>query len=489
MKEKNISFESSDMVLNSQADDPKLIVKFEASKKAEILAAIKKQYSTLRLTAETPSSLEFGITTDYKSYIQDRTIAQSIQVVRNRIDEFGITEPSISSKGNDRIVIELPGVSDIEHAKSLIGRTARLEFRMVNDDIPQSQILAMVTDIEKQSNLVFKDGDKLSEYALKINELIKGKIPEDSEVVFEKKTSEVSNKLLEKIPYLIRKKVDLTGDDLKDAFVQFDSQDNKPYVSLTFNPKGADLFGKVTGENIKKRLAIVLDGVVHSAPVIQTKIPNGHAQITMGGQNENVMKDAKDLSIVLRAGALPAQLELQEQRVIGPTLGFDSINKGRNASLVGVIAIFLFMMVYYRVAGVYANITLVLNGFCLFAILIGLESTLTLPGIAGLALTIGMAVDANILIHERIREELRSGKTIATSVESGFDRAFTAIFDSHITQAISGFVLLYYGTGPVRGFAVTLLIGVVTTLFTAVFVSKMFFDVNVVKSKSQKLSI
>ena len=258
---------------------------------------------------------------------------------------------------------------------------------------------------------------------------------------------------------------------MKDAYVQVDPQDNRPQVGLSFNARGAQTFDKVTGENLQRQLAISLDGIVHSAPVIQSRISQGRAQITLGnGDYNDMMTEAKDLAIVLRAGALPAQLDFLEQRIVGPTLGADSIQKGKIASIIGCLAVFFFMLIYYRLSGFFADISLVLNVLFVMAILIGIDATLTLPGIAGIALTVGIAVDSNVVIYERIREELRSGKPAKFAVESGFEKAFHTILDANVTNAFAALVLMNYGTGPIKGFAVTLLIGIITTLFTAVFV-------------------
>lgn len=268
----------------------------------------------------------------------------------------------------------------------------------------------------------------------------------------------------------------MTGEDLQDASVQIDQQDRKPLVAFQFNPRGAALSERVTGDNIHKRMAIVLDNIIQSAPVIQSRISD-RGQITLGnGDYDATLKEAQDLAIVLRAGALPAQLEFQEQRVIGPSLGQDSIHRGALASIIGSLLVFLFVAFYYRVSGLIAVFSLLLNVLFVLACLVGLDATLTLPGIAGIALTVGIAVDSNVVIYERIREELRAGKNAHGAVESGFQKAFRTIMDANVTNAAAAVVLLMYGTGPIKGFAVTLLIGIVTTLFTAVFVCKVIFD-------------
>lgn len=479
LKEKNISFKSFKMVTEGlPVDDPHLVVEFDPAQRDAIYNLLKKEYWTLRLTNEAPTQLQLGLSTDYRAEIRDRTMNQSIEVIRNRIDEFGVSEPAIASQGTDRVVVELPGVKEIDRAKELIGRTAKLEFKRVDDQaMSTDQLSAMIADLEKQNNLSYKEGDKFSQYVAKLNELAKGKIPAGDEIAFER-NSAFPGQAATRIPYLLISKSEVTGDDLQDPTVQVDPENQRPNVSFSLNPHGAALFDKLTADNIGKRLAIVLDNIVHSAPVIQSRISGGHGQITLGrGDGDALMKEAKDLAIVLRAGALPAQLDFLEQRVIGPSLGQDSIRKGAFASLVGSLAVFFFVAFYYRVSGLIAVLSLILNVVFVLASLVGLEATLTLPGIAGIALTVGIAVDSNVVIYERIREELRLGKSAQGAVEAGFQKAFRTILDANVTNAAAAIVLLMYGTGPIKGFAVTLLVGIVTTLFTAVFVCKLIFDI------------
>jgi protein-export membrane protein SecD len=402
-----------------------------------------------------------------------------MEVIRNRIDEFGVTEPIITSQGTDRVVVELPGVKEPDRAKDLIGKTARLEFRLVADKVMSPQQVAMlVNEIETKDNLAYKDGSKFSDFVARINEKAKGKIPAGTGITFER-TLGINGKEVPgtRIPYLLYDKVEVVGDDLQDANVSFDQQENRPVVAFSLNPRGATLFEKVTREHTHERFAIVLDNIVTSAPVIQSVIPGGHGQITLGrGRGDDTMKEAKDLAIVLRAGALPAQLEFLEQRVVGPSLGQDSIKKGAVAALVGCLLVFFFVSIYYRLSGLIAVLSLLLNVLFVLACLVGLEATLTLPGIAGIALTVGIAVDSNVVIYERIREELRHGKKAHGAIEGGFQKAFRTIMDANVTNAAAAIVLLNFGTGPIKGFAVTLLIGIVTTLFTAIFVCKLIFD-------------
>ncbi len=353
-----------------------------------------------------------------------------------------------------RVVVELPGVKEVDRAKALIGQTAKLEFRIVNDKaMPQGQLAAMIQQIEEESKIVYVEGTtKFSDYTRQINDKARAlkKIPDDSEIAFERvKPFPGSNDVGQRVPYLIFKKVDVTGNDLEDASVGINPENNRPEVQLVFNPRGATAFAEVTGAHVQERLAIVLDGVVHSAPVLNQKITGGRAVITLGQANpDRLMQEAKDLSTVLRAGALPAQLEFLEQRVVGPSLGEDSIKTGATASLVGALLVFVFIIFYYRLSGMIAAVSLVLNVIFVLACLVGLEATLTLPGIIGIALTVGMAVDSNILIFERIREELRAGKSIGASVEGGFQKAMRAIVDANVTNAAAAIILLTYGTGP-----------------------------------------
>ena len=482
LKDKGITPKSVKMVAGSPADDPRLRIEFDPAQRDTIYNLLKKDYGTILRTAdEKPGSLDMGLSRDYRVDVREHTLNQSIEVIRNRIDEFGVSEPAIASQGEDRVVVELPGVKDVDRAKDLIGRTAKLEFKIVDDKSKSpGEVAALIADIEKQGGVGYKDGQKFSDYVKKINELAKGKIPEGDEIAFERARTnpgQAANESGPRIPYLLYAKTEVTGDDLMDASVAFDPETRQPNVSFTLNPRGAALFGKVTEEHINQRLAIVLDGIIHSAPNIRSRIGEGRGQITLGqGDGEQLMREAKDLAIVLRAGALPAQLDFLEQRVIGPSLGADSIHKGAMASLIGSLLVFLFVMFYYRVSGVIAVVSLVLNVLFVLAILVGLEATLTLPGIAGIALTVGIAVDSNVVIYERIREELRHGKRIHGAVESGFQKAFRTIMDANVTNAAAAIVLLVYGTGPIKGFAVTMLIGIVTTLFTAVFVCKVIFD-------------
>jgi len=387
--------------------------------------------------------------------IKKNAIDQALETIRNRIDQFGVSEPEITLQGIDRILIQLPGIKDSERAKSLIGRTALLEFKLVDEE-----------------------GN--------FEEALKGNVPEGDIILYQRSVDPKTGGV-KKIPYLLKEKTLMTGEVLKDARVALDSEFHEPYISLEFDDIGAKLFEQITGANVKRRLAIILDESVYSAPVIQERIAGGRAQIT----GRFTTDEASELAIVLRAGALPAPVKIIEERTVGPSLGQDSIRMGINSVLVSALLIVFFMIFYYRISGVIADIALILNIIFVFAVLSirGVGATLTLPGIAGLVLSIGMAVDANILIHERIKEELRWGKTIRAAVDQGYHRAFSAILDSNVTTLIAAIFLYQFGTGPVRGFAVTLFWGISANMFTAVFVTRWVFDYLTLKVRIKKLSI
>lgn len=385
--------------------------------------------------------------------IEKMATEQALETIRNRIDAFGVSEPDIRLQGEKRIQIQLPGVKDTKRAKDLIGKTARLNFQLVDEN-----------------------GDA--------DAAVKGTLPPGDELLYQ--TNDKSSTGGDtRVPFLIQKRVLLDGSALTDARVEIDSQFNEPYVSIEFDRKGARIFERITGENIKKRLAIVLDKNVYSAPVIQDKIAGGKARIT----GNFTMEEAKDLAIVLRAGALPAPVKIIEERTVGPTLGADSIRMGLISGVVGCILVVIFMAVYYQGAGLIADLALIANIFLIGGGLAAFQATLTLPGIAGIILTIGMAVDANVLIYERIREEIASGKTPVAAVNAGFERAALTIMDANVTTLIVAIVLFQFGTGPVKGFAVTLALGIISSLFTALILSKSIFHYLVYVRKVSRISI
>jgi preprotein translocase subunit SecD len=385
--------------------------------------------------------------------IRTNAVSQGVETIRNRIDQFGVREPQIVAEGEDRIVIQLPGVKDQQRAIELVGKTALLEFKLVDE-------------------------------GASIEEALKGNIPEDDEILYQRST-DLQTGRTSKTPILVKKRAVLTGDTIKTAKVNFGSQRGGAYVSLSFDPRGTKIFDRVTAENVKRRLAIVLDGTVYSAPVIQERISGGEAQIT----GDFTAEQASDLAIVLRAGSLPAPVKIIQNVTVGPSLGQDSIRKGVNAALIGAILVVVFMGVYYKFAGLVANFALIFNILFLLAGMSLLEATLTLPGIAGIILAIGMAVDSNVLIFERIREEIRTKKAVRASIDAGYDKAFWTVVDSHVTTLITAMILFQFGTGPIKGFAVTLSMGVAINLFTALVCTKVVFDYINAKRPMQALSI
>ncbi len=487
-KEKNIDVMASR--LKTPSDSLEIQVKLTRPEEEQAVRdLLTKSYGPNLLTQGSGQEFTTRYSDPYLTDLKKRTIEQSIETIRNRIDEFGVSEPSIAAQGDNRILIQLPGIQDAAKAKDLINRTARLEFHLVDNTQAAGSVATIVSEAEKSGGFQLR-GMKYSEYIKKLNEAVKGKIPEGTVILFEKNQSAI-NLEAGKVPYLLKSDVPIAGESLKDAYVGINHEDNSPYVSLSFNSSGAAKFAQLTGDNVGRNLAIVLDNVVYSAPNIRSKIAGGNAQITLGGGRnyQAQMDEAKGISMALRAGALPAALEQLEERTVGPTMGLDSIAKGKKASAIGAILVILFMLFYYKGAGLLADIALLINVFLILSVLTALDATLTLPGIAGIALTIGMAVDANVIIFERIREELRHGASYRTAIELGYDRAFWAIFDANICSAITSLILMHYGTGPVRGFAVTLVTGIFTSMFTAVFVTRTLIDLLIDRIGLKKLSV
>ena len=473
-------------------------------KTEEDMSKVKKELNddNQRLTIKSSGGKDgrqiiVGFKSDYINDVKDKAVDQTMKTINNRIDQFGVTEPSITKRGDYSIQIQLPGVDDPERAKALIGRTAQLEFKIVDDEssfmsnLKDSLPEGITMDFYNYSGpngAQVTESYLISKKRLTIVNFLDGKVPKDHEVAYSKFEDKFETKYR---TYYLTKKAVLTGDYLIDARVQIDQQQNQPYVSLNFDKTGAKIFEKVTDLNKKKRMAIVLDGMVDSAPVIQEKIGGGRAQITLGGLKsfEELLNDARDLEIVLKAGALPAPVKILEERTVGPSLGQDSIEKGTKSILIGGIIVLIFMLIYYKIAGIIANLALMLNMCFIMAILAMFEATLTLPGLAGIALTIGMAVDANIIIFERIREELARGRTPRVSVDTGYKKAFSAIIDANVTTFIAGVVLYQYGSGPIKGFAVTLMIGIICSLFTAVVVTRQVFDYVTIGKQAKSLKI
>ena len=395
--------------------------------------------------------------------LKDRTLAQSLEVMRNRIDQFGVTEPIILRQGTDQIVVQLPGIQDPQRALDLIGQTAQLEFKLVDE---QTSV-----NLEDLLDKALKDGRLKPGFSREeMNRVLAANLPADDEIYMEKRMDRETGRL-RNVPILLKKKVLLSGDAVKNAAVRTGDY-NEPYVSVDFNRRGAEQFGKITGENVKRRLAIILDGVVRSAPTIQERIGGGKAQIT----GAYTLEEAHDLAIVLRAGALPASVKIVQNITVGPTLGQDSIRKGLYSGLLGTLLVVVFMIFYYRFSGLVANYALILNVIMLLGALSLLNATLTLPGIAGIILSIGMAVDSNVLIYERMREEFHAGKPLKAGIDGGYDKAFWTIIDAHVTTLITACALFLFGTGPIKGFAVTLSLGVLLNLFTALYGTRVVYD-------------
>lgn len=459
------------------------------AEKASVEKFLADKYSTVLQVMESTDTVVSARYFDaYLNEYKARVVQQAIETIRNRIDEFGVAEPSISSQGSNRILIQLPGMADAEKAKQLINTTAKLDFMVVSHEKTPQELQALVAEAEKAGSYNLTTM-KYSEYVARLNADLKSKLPEKTAIYFEKSANAAT---LEAgaIPYLLRMDTDLGGGALDDAFVGYD-QYGGPQVSLHFSSAGATKFSDLTGNNVGKQMAIVLDKVVKSAPSIRDRISGGQAVITLGGGRDRnqMMDEAKMISTALRAGALPASLEQLEERRVGPTLGADAIDKAKMGSFVGAAIIVIFMLVYYKTMGAVASLALGINILGIFALLTSFGATLTLPGIAGIALTVGFAVDANVLINERIKEELALGHSIQVAIKEGYHRAMSAIIDANITTAATAVVLLYFGTGPVRGFAVTLLIGIVTSMFANVFVSKVIVDTLVHKFNFKKLSV
>ncbi|MGA8970939.1 MAG: protein translocase subunit SecD [Pseudolabrys sp.] len=379
---------------------------------------------TLDVTTEAGSLVRLTLTDPAMVERIRQSVEQSIQIIERRVNELGTVEPLIQRQGVDRILVQVPGLQDPTRLKELLGKTAKLDFRMVDVSMPAEQAA-------------------------------QGRIPPDDEILY--------STTQPKTPYLVEKRILVSGGDLTDAQPGFDQRTSEPIVSFRFNTSGARKFAQVTQENVGKPFAIVLDNQVISAPVIREPILGGSGQIS----GSFTVESANDLAILLRAGALPAPLTIIEERTVGPGLGQDSIAKGKISSYVGAAMVIVFMLATYGLFGLFANVAVAINVAMIFGVLSLLNATLTLPGIAGIVLTVGIAVDSNVLIYERIREEVRGGRTPINAIDAGFSRALATILDSNITTFIAAAVLFYIGTGPVRGFAVTLGIGIITTVFTA----------------------
>ncbi|MBW2465471.1 MAG: protein translocase subunit SecD, partial [Deltaproteobacteria bacterium] len=440
--------------------------------------------------------------------LRDGAVEQAVKTINNRVDEMQVREMTVIGRGED-IIVEIPGAdqASFDRIREIISRTARLEFKVLEDE---STFVADLTELpegitkeretvsagESRPSVVgtflVSRGDgsrqKLQDYMATLS------VPDGRELMIGTYEGGDATEQPEEAwrTYFVFDITEVTGEDVEDAYVGYDSQDqSRPVVQLQFNGEGADSFGRMTGSNVKRRMAIVLDNRVESAPVINERIGGGRCQISLGSYRDynELLEEANGLVVVLKAGALPAPIVPSNEQLIGPTLGRDSVTKGAEGAVIGVTLVLIFMFLYYQVAGLVADLMVILNLLFLMAILAAFEATLTLPGIAGIALTVGMAVDANVLITERIREELRLGKSPRSAVDQGFGRAFWSIFDAQLTTFIAGVVLFQYGTGPIKGFAVTLMIGIATSLFTGVFCSKVVLDWIVRGLRVQRLRV
>jgi preprotein translocase subunit SecD len=434
-----------------------LSVKVPTANQEQARGVIKGDFGNLS-EAKTPQTsagvTEFflALNRDELRNLRETTVDQSLETIRNRIDQFGVSEPIIQRHGQQNILVQLPGIQDPQRAKDIIGKTALLEFKLVDDS-----------------------GN--------IEEAVKTGPPPGRQVLYGQ-VGKVGTGV-EKVPYLLESRTLMTGEYIQDARVRPSEQLSGPSVEVILNNQGARLFEQITAANVKRRLAIILDNNVYSAPVIQERIGGGRASIT--GSFD--IKEARDLAIVLRAGALPAPVEIAEERTVGPSLGQDSINQGVTSFIVGGSLVVVFMVAYYKGAGLVAVVALLFNVLYMMGLLAGLQAVLTLPGIAGIVLTVGMAVDANVLIHERIREELRAGRAVRSAVEAGYQNALPAILDSNVTTFLSGVILFQFGTGPIKGFAVTLCIGILTTVITAVYLTRVYYDYRIASRRLDHISV
>ncbi|MGB8681494.1 MAG: protein translocase subunit SecD [Candidatus Binatus sp.] len=424
-----------------------------SSDRSAFLDLVDKSFADLTVSSNTDSSSIGPVySLAYKPQelqtIRSNAMDQALETIRNRIDQLGVRETTVAKEGEDEILVQLPGIQDPERAKELIGKTAVLEFKLVDD-------------------------------TNNVQDAIKNGPPPGDEILYG--TSETGGRE----PYLVESPVLMTGDVVTDARVRPGARLEGPYVAVELDNRGADIFDAMTSENVGRRLAIVLDNTVYSAPVIKERIPGGHVQIT----GRFSMDEAHDLAIVLRSGALPAPVEIEEERTVGPSLGRDSIRQGELSFVIGAGAVLIFMALYYSGAGLLADFGLSLNILLLICVMAALGATLTLPGIAGIVLTLGMSVDANVLVNERMREELRNGKSPREAVKLGYERAWSAIRDSNISTFAAGLILFQFGTGPVKGFAVTLCVGVLTGLFSCIVVTRAWYDYRISMRKLTRISV
>lgn len=458
---------------------------------------------------------------------QQDAVTRAIEIIRNRVDQYGVSEPTIQKQGARRIIVELPGVAKEEQAKRLLQGRALLEFKLVKqpdfavpimnkidevlaasigdttsidtttgdttsvEDMSEEEFaqkhpfysVARVNPESRVSDAFVKEGDKNKVTSYLNRPEVQNVIPNNVEFLFSNKPITTLDEVNYYRLYMVNKEPDLTGGVIDDATANINKQTSEPIVSMQMNADGARDWARITGANVDRRIAIVLDNVVYSAPVVNEKIPSGRSQIS-GMAN---MDEAKLLEIVLKAGALPAPIDIIEERTVGPSLGQDSITKGFRSAIIGLVIVVFFIVLYYRKSGTISDISLLFTVLFIFGILAGFHATLTLPGIAGIILTIGMAVDANVLIFERVREELTTGKTAKAAVDSGFANSYSAILDANITTFFTGIILYQFGSGPVQGFALTLMIGILASLFSALVITRIIFDYFV--AKGSKITI
>lgn len=502
------------VIRDGEGADVRLRVNFQNKADAKKLDRTFEREFAKFLTRESDNEQTgetvFKMDSDYVDELRGYAVSQGVETIKNRVDKLGVSEPVVQRKQND-IIVELAGLSqsDFERVKNMIGKTAQLEFKMVDDGSQYMQRLSAHAETKKpqypglevgfdywqqkdngqqhtDTYLKAKDKAVLERFLKELpSELA---VPPDHEILFEQITRDEDDSKTPDKPwrsYYLHRRAELTGEYLTDAELQFDTMTGRPEVSITFDSEGASLFEKASGASIGRKMAIILDEKISSAPTIEGRIGGGRARITMGGYSDNIQQEAKDLVAVLKTGALPAPLRKTFETQVGATLGPEAVSKARTSMVIGTLAVVIFMLVYYRVAGVIADVAMVFNVVYLLAIMALIQATLTLPGIAAVVLTVGMAVDANIIFYERIREELRAGKTPRQSVENGFGRAFWTVFDAHVTNLVAGIVLYSYGTGSIRGFAVTLMAGIVCNLFTSVWLSRAMFDFLVGRDKKR----
>lgn len=457
---------------------------------------VKDHFRDLRVASGAGSRVvDLHMREQQVAHMRETAVRQSERTITNRIDNLGVLEPTVIARPNDGdIIIEVPGAkeSSFERIKSIISRTAQLQFKIVDDESDSRAVFTappegiyLSADAQTYAEAFGKDArERLRAYIATLS------VPDDHEVAIGRRDPDPERGGEGWRTYYMYRVADATGEDLDDAAVGFDPKSGSPEVDFMMNTRGASRMSDLTGRNIGKRMAIVLDDRVESAPVIQGQI-GGRGRITLGAylDRNELLQEAKDLVVVLQAGALPAPLRPANEQLIGPTLGQDAVQKGASAALWGVLFVLIFMAAYYETAGVVADAMVLLNLLLLLGTMSGIGATLTLPGIAAIALTVGMAVDANVLITERIREELRLGKSPRSAVEQGYARAYSSVFDSQLTTAIAGIVLWQFGTGPIKGFATMLLIGIGTSLFTGTFCSKVLFDWLVRGLRVQRLRV